>query len=143
MSDSLTPPSSSNSSGASEKDGSSIGASSAKGRGRRVRWADEETLVGEEPVESEILKVSSGEIKDGAMYKRGVGEKVVGLGWSKVSLEKRASNGESHVVSKKMKQALRKLMLGYQEMTLKLAEVEVEIELVVLRRWADAFVEDF
>ena len=59
------------------------------------------------------------------------------------SKDRRKERMDGGVLEERVKNKLKKLMFGYQEIALQLAVVEVEIELVVLRWWNDAWVEDF
>ena len=107
---------------------------------RHVHWADEEERSGiGEVLGLGISNVSLGEADRLVLEDK----RSTRLGLRKVSKDKRLEKMDGAMLEEKVTNGLKKLMFGYQEIALQLAVVEVEIELVVLRWWSDAWVEDF
>ena len=112
---------------------------------RHVHWADEEERRGlGEALGLGISNISLGEEDSLGGDRVLLQDKIsTRLALHMTSKDRRKERMDGGVLEERVKNKLKKLMFGYQEIALQLAVVEVEIELVVLRWWNDAWVEDF
>ena len=112
---------------------------------RHVHWADEEERRGlGDAFGLGISNISLGEEDSLGGDRVLLQDKIsTRLALRMTSKDRKKERMDGGVLEERVKNKLKKLMFGYQEIALQLAVVEVEIELVVLRWWNDAWVEDF